>query len=153
MKSWRDYAASLFDGGLFALLVILIAIVALPGCASSRTHGEDREATKKHKIKPRIARDDDRDGVVEIELPMTLYRDMLIGQMIHISCSDGFTHIVQFRLYDSRLGFPVLYQRWTVDEKRTHEERLRMFGPGYWLPKDPFGAPRDPWTTEIPNYE
>lgn len=145
MNAWRDCAASLFDGGLFALLLVLIAIVALPGCASTqRTHEEKR-----------ISRDDDRDGVVEAVISLFEYRGALYGAMIHISCSDGFTHRVDFIVYRSPLlGLPILWQRWTVDEELTHQERVRMFGPGYRFLQDPFETQlRDPWTAEAPTYE
>ena len=142
MSEWRDCTASLFDGGFLCLLLVLVLIASL-GCASTQRACEvPREL---------VARDDDRDGVVEARIMLYEYEGIFIGTMIHVCCTDALTHLVEFYIHrESLLGLPVLSMRWTVDNEKTHQNRLKKFGPGYWHPRAPddWMERQDPWGAE-----
>ena len=87
-----------------------------------------------------VLTDSNRDGIVEFAMP--LYRPV---EWTHVSCSDGYTHDVFMQVIEGPLGLPWIYMRWKVNLQKTHRERLRMFGPGYWIPEnssDPFEGER-----------
>ncbi len=93
------------------------------------------------KKKDNITRDDDRDGVVEVEIPLFQYEGTYVARWLHICCGCALTHHVTVALANSRLiGAPVLWMRWEVDNKLTHKNRIKQFGSDYWDPLGGFGA-------------
>jgi hypothetical protein len=103
--------------------------------------------TSKRKMRDKIATDDDRDGIVEATVVMYIREDpvfgsLVYGTMTHRCCSCALTHSVEFRLVLSSLGTPLLHQRWEIDDKATHRNRIEQFGPSYWKPENPFDEER-----------
>jgi len=90
------------------------------------------------KKKGRIVDDSDGDGVVEFSIPLS--RTHVYS---HSCCTCRLTHTVFSQVVVGPVGLPWLYQRWEVDNKETHLNRLKKFGPAYWRPRDDFIV--DPW--------
>ncbi len=101
-----------------------------------------------------VLQDSNRDGIVEFSTALWFDRqengaEILWTGFIHICCECSLTHRVSVRVYRSFGGFRIS-QRWDVDEKATHWNRIRKFGPNYQNPH-PFNNPfYDPFPPETP---
>jgi hypothetical protein len=102
-----------------------------------------------------VLQDSNEDGILEFSTALFLHRqengaEILHTTYRHICCLCGLEHRVSIRVY---VGFGTfrLYQRWDVDDKATHFNRLRKFGPDYYsipefnsMPKFDAVSPRFP---------
>ena len=127
------------------------------------------EAAKKKKKRPPdefdrvdengILQDSNKDGLLEFTTMLFLARqengaEILYTYFRHICCGCGLEHEVAVRMYRGYGSYRV-YQRWDVDDKATHWNRVKKFGARYNR-SDPFGGEaemRDPWKAEPPLYE
>lgn len=115
-----------------AFFLVLFA----PGALFGKKKKKPKQWIPDQQDKDGVLQDTNQDGILENFVP--LYQvDGTWGSAVGATCCDcGLHHTIQMAVTRDMIGYPSLFMRWTRDDRRTHMERIKKFGPNYTSGRD-----------------